>query len=264
MNRLTLKRLILLALILFPLSFYMIFNYKDFGQQPSEKYVVREVNINGTTFYLKGYAAGLVDTWNTDNGATESFPAMWSTKVEGLCRVDSILPIRKSILYRLQQVGLHLIFLSYYNGSYFKEAIVIGNAELTVDGSLELKDENNRSYSGFGYYSVTHEVNRTEISVNETQSTYNPYKAIINAILLLKNNNSLTGNFYVMNIYLIPNKYLNDDYLNFSFVWSFLIVHELDATDNMNKSSQLVFHFLFSPNSTLLAFRKFLLMSSTS
>ena len=258
------KRHIFILLFLFVIlsistSLYI---FSSFDSHTSEYfspdvYIVKPISLGEYTVHLVGYKIGLNSTWLAIDGTKKSFPAMWSTKIDGFCRLDSILPIKKQVLYNLQKSGLYLIFTSDYNGTSFNEAIILGDAKLTLDGSYKLIDESNRTYTGYGYYQITSELNRTEVNGNTINSPYNPFGILRSAVEFLVENIS-AKDIYVMNVYLIPRKYLIDDFSSYAFIWSFVILYPNESKTNA-QNNLMAFHFIFSSNSTMLSARQFIL-----
>jgi len=235
--------------IVLNLTSYPKLNIQYFNEIIHGSIVDRFISINGTNVTVSGFTYNINATWYHRNGTKVSFPAIWAEAPSYLPpNISSkfLLPVRDGIVGDVIIRGLDLIFAANYNGTYYKEAIIEGEA--TIVWGFDLYDVNSNSSVGYGVCRIRYEEKRTfEFVGANVSSKYNPSLAILNAIRFLNNQSLVFDN--VTNIFLIPQEYLISEYKSHEFVWSMIFLHDLNSSEGADLELN---HFIISPNATIL------------
>ncbi|MGQ4915335.1 MAG: hypothetical protein ACP6IU_11425 [Candidatus Asgardarchaeia archaeon] len=230
----------------FPLKIILLNEYTN----GSELY--REVNIADEKIVLRGLSLREadkypIDTWTDKHGNIYKFERYWIALVtEEDLDASMHLGVSATKCQEIIDKGYSLVFISDYNGTHFKEVILIANA--TAFSWPYTGDDPERDYYGFFQdHDIKYEVNRTEYFGNET-SEYNPALALYIASKYLKAKN-FTYDF-VVNVFLIPN-----DYSNYAaeFIWDFAYIRVISSAEK----HFIIYHFVVNPYGKILSFEMF-------
>ena len=221
-------------------------NVQYYGEVIKGSLVERYVSINGTNITVSGFAFNLNNTWeianSTENG---TFPAIWVDIPLSIPHQEYWpIPIYE-INGELNSRDVYLVFASDYNGTHYREAVIIGVATATQGHNFISED--NKTIISYADCRVIYEENRTVFISQNASSPYSPSLAILNAISFMKNRSWKFDN--VTHIFLIPNKYLLDEFKEYEFVWSMIFLHGLKISE---KELTELTHFVISPNGTIL------------
>lgn len=210
-----------------------------YGEKVYRGVIDRFISINGTNVTISGFTGNLNNTWNSSSGEVKTFPAIWVRRVDtGFAR--DFLPIRDREKYDVFNSSKpQLIFASDYNGTHFVEAIIFGHAV----GFLEPMEEPvfyqiypvNDTHTQYflSSYVITYEFNRTVFEANSTNSIYNPSYAILVAVKYLKALNCTFDN--VTNVFLIPKKYVLENFTDYDFVWSIELHKDVSTNETLRE-----------------------------
>ena len=159
-----------------------------YGENIHGEFIDRYISINGINITVSGYTVNINNTWNSSVGRIMEFSAIWTQQVEGEIAYN-LLPIPEEIYYKFKSDSKkELIFASDYNGTHFKEAIIVGIASAHPARKVAFISpmDRNRTYAGIGPYIIIYEYNRSVITANSTDSIHNPSFAIFQAVRYLQ------------------------------------------------------------------------------
>ncbi|MEQ9716225.1 MAG: hypothetical protein ABGF52_11925 [Candidatus Asgardarchaeum sp.] len=230
---------------------------KFYGEKICRIFVYRFIAINGTNITITGFIVNINNTWNSSSGEVKPFPAIWCQQIGGVSYYDNLLnrllPVSEEIRSYFNKSDDELIFISDYNGTHFKEAIIIGKtSEFPLASEIDFKfsDSEDRVISGLSTYKVIYEYNRSEVFANSIDSIYNPSFVILQAVNYLQSINRTWGN--LTDVFVIPQKYLAEEFKDYEFVWSLEFRQNIRVS--RNKTIVEINHFIITPNGTILRY----------
>ena len=226
-----------------------------YGEEIHGHIINRQISINGTNITVSGFTYNLNNTWPTANSTRNAaFPAIWVTEVAQA--LNTCLPVPEEVFWKFQSKGgKMLIFAADYNGTHYKEAVIVG--DITVVWGVDFTSVDNKSYISYGTDIVIYEDNRTLFTGDNATSLYNPSYAVYKTVEYMGSKNWTFDN--VTQIYLIPQEYVLEQFKGYEFVWSMIFLHNLNST--AGERTELT-HFVVSPNGTILDVTHLLLRRS--
>ena len=231
----------------FPLRVILLDEYKN------DSKVYRTIRVEDETIVLYRISWDRIDsdTWMDTHGNVKKFDGFWIALVtEDAPDAHIYLDISYAKYQEIISSGYDLVFISDFNGTHFREAILLANDTSRGVYNIIYYGENykNEYYCFSQDHNITTEFNRTEI-IGTVASKYNPSLALYVACKYLKVRNFTYD--YTMNIFLVPSIFLDDN--TTEFVWNFAFIKVI----NFFKKHFIVYHFVINPYGEVLDFKMF-------